>query len=211
MVRTRKSSILGPDGQPVEVALLSEEIAAPTPYGVRAIPLDAVASGLTPERLAGLLREATYGQTRAYLTLAMEMEERYLHYASQLQTRKLAFDAIDETVEAPKGVPTKIVDAVHALLEGPSFREACMDLTDGLAKGYAVVEPIWEYQGGYLQPVAYEDRDQRFFDFDPVKLRELRLIQDGLREGEPLTGGKFITHMPRTRTGLPIRRGIARP
>jgi phage gp29-like protein len=107
------SRILGPDGQPVDAALLAQEIATPTLTGVRATRYDAVASGLTPERLAQILRAAAAGNARDYLTLAEEMEERYLHYASQVQTRRLAIEGIKPSVMAPKGVPAQIVDFVH--------------------------------------------------------------------------------------------------
>jgi phage gp29-like protein len=83
-------------------------------------------------------------------------------------------------------------------------------LTDGIAKGYAVVEAMWEFEGGYLRPVEYKWRDPRFFQFDRVAMTELRLAVDGNLDGEPLMPAKFICHMPRAKTGIPIRRGFAR-
>ncbi|MBK5957402.1 hypothetical protein CCR97_04155 [Rhodoplanes elegans] len=205
-----KSSILGPDGRPFDRALLGQEIATPTTIGVRAVLHEAVASGLTPERIAYVLRQASIGYARDYLTLAEEMEERYLHYAAQVQTRRLAIEAIEPSVKVPQGVPTKIGDAVHALLDDPGFVDAMGALTDGIAKGYAVVEPIWDYQDGLLRPVALKWRDQRFFHYDLVSQSELRLAVDANPDGEPLPAGKFIVHAPRSKTGIPIRRGFAR-
>lgn len=210
MVATRTSKILGPDGQPVEVAALGQEIAAPSLYGVRSVHREAAASGLTPERLAIIMREAASGHTRAYLTLAIDMEERYLHYASQLQTRRLALDAIDVAVSAPEGVPEAITAAVQGLVDDPGFRVACSDLMDGIAKSFSVVEPIWEVRDGLLKPVAYKHRDPRFFVFDRVSLSELRLAVDGNPDGEAMSAPHFIRHLPHTRTGIPIRRGLAR-
>lgn len=203
--------ILGPDGQPIATRDLGREIAEPAATGVRSVHRETVASGLTPEGLARVLREAAAGQMRSYLTLAMEMEERYLHYSSQLQTRRLAFDALTPAVTAPAGVPARIVEAVQGLVEDPSFREACSDLTDGIGKGYSVVEPVWEVQGKLLKPVAYKHRDPRFFVFDRLSLSDLRLAVQGRPDGDELPAGRFIVHMPRTRTGSPNRRGLARP
>lgn len=205
------ATILGPDGQPIVKALLSEEIAAPELFGIRRIGMESIASGLTPAGMAEVMRAANAGQGRPYLTLAMEMEERYLHYASQLQTRRLAFGAVGRTVSAPKGVPTKIVDFVHNLINRPSFADMCLQLTDATAKGYSVVEMMWEYEQKVLQPVVYKWRDQRFFQFDHIAYEELRLLEAGSYEGAPLPSAKFIRHVPVTRTGIPIRRGIARP
>ncbi|MCO5083073.1 MAG: DUF935 domain-containing protein [Rhizobiaceae bacterium] len=206
-----KSTILGPDGRPIEKKLLAREVAAPTISGVRRVHEERVATSLTPERLGSLLRDAALGQARAYLTLAEEMEERYLHYASQLQTRRLAIESVDVTVEAPKGVPSKIIEAVEELTEESAFEEAIGALTDGIAKSYAVSEMMWEYERGALRPVEYIWRDQRFFQFDRLALSELRLAVDGSIEGEELPPAKFLRHLPRSKMGIPLRRGVARP
>jgi phage gp29-like protein len=202
--------LLGPDGQPIDASLLSQEVATPTTIGVRAVHHERVASGLTPERLAYVLHQAANGSARDYLTLAEEMEERYLHYASQVQTRRLAIEGVTPSIKVPQGVSTKIADFVHELVDDPGFHDATGLLTDGIAKGYAVIEPIWEYERGALRPVTYKWRDQRFFQFDPVNQTELRLAVDGSLEGEPLAKPTFMVHAPRTKAGIPIRRGFAR-
>lgn len=203
--------ILGPDGRPVSSRKLSEEIATPTVSGVRRVAEERVSSGLTPARLASILRDAQMGQARAYLTLAEEMEERYLHYASVLMTRKLRIAGIPPTMEVPKGVPAKIADAVGELIEDTAFQEAAAALLDGIGKGYSVVETGWEYRDRLLRPVTFTWRDPRFFQFDALTLTQLRLAVDGVVEGEDLPKARFMVHMPAPRMGLPIRRGLARP
>lgn len=205
------SQILGPDGRPISSKTLSDEIATPTVAGVRRIAEDRVSSGLTPEKLGSILRDAQTGDARAYLTLAEEMEERYLHYASVLMTRKLRIAGVAPTVEVPKGVPTKIVDKVKELVADEDFLEGVEGLLDGIGKGYSVVEVGWDYRDGMLRPVRFDWRDQRFFHYDRVKQTELRLAVDGSMEGEPLLPARFMVHEPRTRMGIPIRRGLARP
>lgn len=206
----RASSILGPDGRPIVIKTLSQEVATPTVAGVRRTHEERVASGLTPERLGTILRDAAEGNARSYLTLAEEMEERYLHYASQLQTRRLAIEGIDVTIEAGNA-PAKIVDAVTELVNDAEFGEALGNLTDGISKGYAVVEMMWEYQRKALRPVEYRARDPRFFQLDRLSLSDLRLAVDGSHEGVELPQAKFLRHLPRTKLGLPLRRGMARP
>lgn len=207
---TRTSSILGPDGRPIVLQVLSKEIAVPTVAGVRRTHEERVASGLTPERLGTILRDAAEGNARNYLTLAEEMEERYLHYASQLQTRRLALEGIDATVEA-NGANSKIVDAVTEVVNDDGFDDALGNLTDGISKGYAVVEMMWEYERKALRPVEYIERDPRFFQLDRLALRNLRLAVDGSIEGDELDQAKYLRHLPRTKMGLPLRRGMARP
>ncbi len=205
------STILGPDGRPVQKKLLGEEIATPTLSGARRTVDEAVSSGLTPEGLAALLRDAAAGNARRYLTLAEEMEEKYLHYASQLQTRRLAIEGVDVQVEVPDGVPAKIGDAVHELVHASKFADATAPLSDGISKGFSAVEIMWDYEGGLLKPVEYKWRDPRWFQFDRLSLTELRLAVDHNRDGEELPPAKFIVHMPRSKAGIPIRAGLARP
>ncbi len=211
MAATRRSAILGPDGNAIDVPLFTQEFAPTMQWGVRSIQMDTVASGLTPERLADIMRQANHGHARAYLTLAMEMEERYMHYRSQLQVRRLAFDTIEPKVTTPQGVNAKIIDAVTELVNDPGFRAACSDLQDGVAKGYSMVEPIWDYQRGLMRPVHYKHRDPRFFQFDRITLEDLRLASDTNFDGSPIPPGLFICHMPSILTGLPLRSGLARP
>ncbi|NDW04061.1 DUF935 domain-containing protein [Jiella pacifica] len=199
-------------GRSPEASTLGSEFATPQEWGPRRVIGDAVVSGLGPERLAGILRQSADGDARAYLTLAMEMEERYLHYASQLQTRRLAIEGIAVTIEHDEAVPARIVDAVNDLVEDPDFEEMAGTLTDAIGKGYAVSEIIWDYQRGMLRPVDFRWRDQRFFQYDEATRTELRLRDDAdPRNGLALPAAKFIVHEPRTRMGLPIRRGMARP
>ncbi len=204
------SQILGPDGRPVSSKSLSEEIAAPTVAGVRRVAEERASSGLTPEKLGTILRDAQAGEARAYLTLAEEMEERYLHYASVLQTRRLVLEGVPATLQVPKGVPTKIADAVGELIESGTFQEGCAALLDGIGKGFSVVEIGWDYRDGLLRPERLTWRDPRFFQFDRVRLDVLRMAVDGSVDGEELQPGRFMIHQPRTRMGIPIRRGVAR-
>lgn len=210
MVETRRSKILGPDGEPVQAPLLEGEIAAPQRFGARALVYYSEASGLTPQRLASTMRAANMGLAREYLTLAIDMEERYLHYASQLQTRRLALESGSVSVSAPKGVKPEAVDLVESLVADPAFADMCLALQDATGKGYSVVEPKWEYQQAALRPVVYKHRDPRFFRYDEVGLETLCMLEDSGLPGEPLAAPYFIRHEPFLRAGVPIRRGYAR-
>ena len=78
-------------GKPVQKNVLTQETARPSLTGVRSIwNHNQVTGGLTPQRLASLLKRAAEGEADDYLTLAEEMEEKDLHYASVLGTRKRA-------------------------------------------------------------------------------------------------------------------------
>jgi len=205
-----KSSILGPDGRPIEIKTLTTEQATPTVTGVRQVATEAIASGLDPFRLATILKRAAEGEAGDFLTLAEEMEERDLHYAAVLGTRKRALTGIEPIIVAASDEPAHVAqaDATRRLVEDPRFAAMLDDLLDGLGKGYAAVETLWE-RGDVWRPRDYIHRDPRFFRFDKTG-RELRLKSDHEREGLPLAPYAFITHVPKLKSGLPIRGGLAR-
>ncbi|MCG8635437.1 MAG: DUF935 domain-containing protein [Desulfobacterales bacterium] len=208
---TKGTRLYGPDGRLLPEKELTQEVAAPTLTGIRSVwGYGSAADGLTPERLATILKNAAEGNAHDYLTLAEEMEEREPHYASVLGTRKRAVSGLEVTVEAASEdkKDVEIAAAVRELTRKPEFGEAVDDLLDGLGKGYSVVENMW--QTGQAWTPGYEWRDPRFFVFDENDGKTLRLMDESHHNGLPLPPWKFIVHKPKLKSGLPIRGGLAR-
>lgn len=208
-----QSKIVDQHGRPIQLDQLTEELAAPRLTGVRQVWHSSVASGLTPQRLANILQAAAEGNAHDYLTLAEEMEERDLHYASVLGTRKLAVAGLNIRVEAASDEAEDVrrADAVREVVESAEFGELQSETVDALGKGFSVSEIIWDRSGKTWMPERFEPRDQRFFQFDRETGRELRLLDEAdMVNGVALAPYKFIVHLPRIRSGLPIRGGLAR-
>lgn len=205
------SSILGPDGRPLKRAALTTPQAEPEIAGIRSVWHEPIASGLTPARLASILRAAADGDLRDFLILAEEMEEREPHYFSVLSTRKRAITELEPVVAAvtEEAADVKIADEVRELVEDPRFALMVGDLTDALGKGYSVVEIMWSLKGNGWKVADYKWRDPTFFTFDRRTGQELRLAS-GDPDGEPLAPYTFIAHFPRLKSGLPGRGGLAR-
>jgi phage gp29-like protein len=207
-------AIIDTNGNPIKTKTkeLTQELARPSLMGVRnAWGHGTVSNGLTPERLAQILRAADSGDHHAYLTLAEEMEERDAHYGSVLRTRKLAVSGLQIIVEAASDDEHDIAlaDALREQIEKPEFSNAVDDLLDGLAKGYSVVEIVWQ-RGQFWQP-QFAWRDPRFFQFDKETGSELRLIDEvDMVNGLPLPKYRFMTHIPKMKSGLTVRSGLAR-
>lgn len=205
------SQLLGPDGRPIRAQTLTQPQAEPQVAGIRSPWHEPIASGLTPPRLASILRAAAEGEMRDFLILAEEMEEREPHYFSVLSTRKRALTELTPIITAAteEARDVEIADAVRELVEDPRFTLMIGDLTDAIGKGYSVVEIIWRRSSSRWDIAGYEWRDPTFFTFDRRTGAELRLASSDA-EGEPLAPYTFITHFPRLKSGLPGRGGLAR-
>lgn len=209
---TRRSTVLGPDGKPFQVSVLTDEQATPTTTGVRSAWSESVAGGLDPAKLAALLRAANEGDNHDFLVLAEEMEERDGHYASVLGQRKRAVYGIEPIVTAASEDPTdkEIADEVEALIQAPIFADMVDDLLDGIAKGYSVVETVWDTNTTPWRPHEYIHRDPRHFQFDKRMGRVLSVRDDGNPDGLEMNKHAYIVHRPKLKSGLTVRGGIAR-
>jgi phage gp29-like protein len=221
-------------GRPIERALLKRELAAPeTVSGVRQIISGHPASGITPQRLAALLRAAEHGDPTGYLELAEDMEERDLHYQGVLGTRKLAVIQRHITVEAASddAAGQAHADLIREWLAREEITAELFDMLDAIGKGFSVTEIMWDtaarsqaMPGRVLWlPARLEWRDPRWFDFandgrtvllrtapaDGLPPAPMALSSYGSGRAE-LPAGKFIVHAHKAKSGLPIRGGLAR-
>lgn len=195
---------------------LTTEVAQPSATKVTALsPVrKSVATWLSPERLGSLLLNADRGDVESYLTLASELEEREPQIATVLQARKLAVVGLPVVVEAASDDAHDVAIAEHVeqLVAKPEFEGLLLDCLDGLMKGFSAIEIIWSRTGNTWEPTRYEYRDQRHFVFDRDTLSapRLRSLESPL-DGIELQPGKFVVHVPKLRSGLPLHTGLVRP
>ncbi|PML45228.1 hypothetical protein BCT76_02890 [Vibrio tasmaniensis] len=209
------TQIVDVNGQPLKAdkTLLSEDIAKAYTTSVRNPRPASVASTLNPLRLAGLLRSVVDGNNpQDYMTLAEEMEERDLHYAAQLRTRKLAVAAIEPTVEpaSDEQVDLDMADRVRDIMAEDQIPELFFDLLDGLGKGLSVAQILWDTKQTPWKPQDYKWVDPRYLRADQDTLEDILLISDSAPSGEPLEPYKFMVHTPRSKSGIVWRNGLAR-
>lgn len=197
-------------GNPISTAMLKKEHAAPTMMGVRRPNTDHQASGLTPAKLARLLQSSVNGDPEGYLALAEDMEERDLHYAGVLMSRKLQVAGLDITVEAASDSAEDVANAdmVRAFIERDEFQTELIDILDAIGKGFSCTEIIWDTSENQWQPTALRSRDPRWFRFSDQD-GETPLLRD-VAGDVPLAPYKWLFHQAKVKSGLPIRGGIAR-
>lgn len=198
-------------GRPVSTRALQVEQAAPTVTGVRQVISGHPAQGLTPKRLASLLREAEDGDPTRYLDLAEEMEEKDLHYLSAISTRKRQVAQLQVTVEPgdESAEAMRQAEFVRAWLAREELADELVDILDAVGKGFSATEIIWETSERQWLPARLEWRFPQWFLFDREDGRTLMLRgETGLPE--PLAPFKFIVHQANVKSGLAIRGGLAR-
>lgn len=206
-----KPLLLGPDGQPIQREVLTQSIAGPSLYGGVRSPFGGYpGDGLNPMILASLMRQADHGDPLRYFELAEQIEERDLHYAGVLGTRKRSVAQLDIQVDAASDDPKHVAhaDMIRKWLTRDELQEELFDILDAIGKGISLTEIIWDTSEGQWYPARLERRDQRWFRFDRADgATPLLRTEHGDVRLQPF---KFITAVIRAKSGLPVRSGIAR-
>ncbi|WDR00739.1 DUF935 domain-containing protein [Devosia sp. J2-20] len=197
-------------GRPIAKASLTSEQAGPTIRGVRQPYGGHPAAGLTPGRLANVLRASIEGSPERYLELAEDMEERDLHYAGVLSIRKRQVSGLEITVEAASedAEDEKAAELIRDLIGRDEFQDELIDILDAIGKGYSASEIIWDTSEGQWMPQAIKWRDPRHFEFDDIAFD--RLLLRGDAGNEELKPFGWIVHRAKAKSGLTIRGGLAR-
>ncbi|WP_316191267.1 MULTISPECIES: DUF935 domain-containing protein [unclassified Bradyrhizobium] len=219
------SQIIDEYGRPIQRELLTREVAGPRVGGVRSPISGYPSDGLNPIRLANILRSADAGDPLRFFELAELIEERDLHYAGVLGTRKrsvsqldIQVDAADDSAEAKAHA-----DWIEAGLKRDTLQEELFDMLDAIGKGISFAEIVWDTSEGDWNVKGLPWRDPRWFRFDRNDGTTPLLIggydADGVGAinypstpaGElPLAPFKFVVTAIKAKSGLPVRAGVAR-
>ncbi|MEO1000992.1 MAG: DUF935 domain-containing protein, partial [Pseudomonadota bacterium] len=201
-------------GRPVRRRELTEPQAPVSVGSLRSPWAEPITGGITPARLAAILRSAADGTTRDYVQLAQEMEEKDPVYASALGVRKRAVSGLSPVVTAASedAQDVRIAEDVEAAIsEHPDLPDLVEDMLDALGKGWSAMEIDWETSARQWSPRGFRWRDPRHFLWDRETGEELRLIDEAdAGEGVALAPFRWIVHRPRLKSGLPLRGGLAR-
>lgn len=179
---------------------------------------DYPSAGLTPSRLAGILREADEGSLSSAMQLYEEMEEKDPHLFAVASTRRLALLGLPWEVvsaaEATGNVDVDLSDAVaeHArdvLQSLDEFEAVLQHLSLAVGRNIAIAEIVWETTDRGLRPVALVPVDFSRIVFDELD-RPRILTAEHPREGMELPPHKFIVHTPHSVSGHVQRGGLLR-
>lgn len=190
---------------------LKTEYTAPQRFGLRSAFTWRPLASLTPSSVADLLRRAAMGDGHDFLIAADDIREKDLHYRAVLQTRALAVAGLPvELAPADDSrAAKKAADLAQAALARLDLAALLDHLMDGVAKGYAVAEILWDTSGAAWLPAAVLPREAHWFTFDRTTGAELRLV-DGSPDGQALPPYKMVFHAPGLSGGIPLTGGVAR-
>ncbi|MGR2836287.1 DUF935 family protein, partial [Vibrio vulnificus] len=111
---------------------------------------DHPSSGLTPARLASIMRDAEQGDLKAQCELAEDMEEKDAHIQSEIGKRRMALQGVEWNVKPPRNATAeeqRDADMIQEILEDATWLEdAIFDLSDATLKSFSNLEIEWEYQ-----------------------------------------------------------------
>lgn len=170
-------------------------------------------SGLTPPRLAAILRQAEQGDIQAQAELFEDLEEKDAHLLAEMGKRRRALTTVDWSVVPPRN-PSKEEQAdadwlAEVLQDLPDFEDLLFDMLDAIGKGYAGIELSWALHGREWIPDGFDFRPASWFQLDRATRTELRL-RDSSLDGEALNPFGWIMHTHKAKSGYIARGGLYR-
>lgn len=188
---------------------------------------DYPSAGLTPSRLAAVLREADDGSLSTAMQLFEEMEEKDAHLYSVANTRRLALTGLEWQVVSPDEAFPRDASTNQAIKEKAGlghqaaeycrsvlgqlerFEECLQHLSLAIGRNIAVAEIVWDEVNGAFQPVDLVPVDFTRIVFDELD-RPRVLTAEEPRHGIELPPNKFIVHTPHNVSGHAQRGGLLR-
>ena len=174
--------------------------------------------GLTPSRLAAILREADDGSLGTAMELFEEMEEKDAHLFSVANTRRLGLTGLDWQVVSTADI-REDVDRGHAdetaaycreiLLDLDSLDEILQHLALAIGRNISIAEIVWDVDNSELHPVDIVPVDFARIVFDEFDRWRI-LTEEEPQNGIAPSPNKFIAHTPHSVSGHPQRGGLLR-
>lgn len=169
------------------------------------------ADGLTPSKLAAILKQADYGDCYQQAELFESMEEKDSRLAGLFATRKLAVSQLEWEImpgdDSAKGA--EIARFVEDRLgELRSWDDHVLDLLDAVGKGYAAMEIDWQLS----------EREWNVAGLNFIHPKNItwanheypKLITETNFSGEDIPPWKCLFHQYHARSGFAPRMGVLR-
>lgn len=175
-----------------------------------------VTSGLTPQRLATIFKEADAGDIRRQAELFEQMEEKDGHLVGEKGKRENAILDVEFKVRpaSEDSRDVKVAEFVEEYLDNlTDYEDILVSLQDAVGKGYSGLEMDWDVSEGQALPNVFEFLEQKRFLFTDSKgylRRAPFLLTDNDPMGIEIPAWKVLFHKYGGKSGHPTRSGIYR-
>jgi phage gp29-like protein len=155
------STILGPDGKPLDTRAVMRGLETPQTAELGAIRTDWArhpAKGLTPAKLGAIMFRAEEGELQDQLDLAEDMEERDAHLYAELGKRAGAVTALAWSIEEPKNASKEEIKLTERVRDWVGMLTCQTEqltggmglllsaMTSAVLRGFAPIELQWRLQ-----------------------------------------------------------------
>lgn len=168
--------------------------------------------GLTPSKLASILREADQGYPARQVELFNELEEKDAHLLSQWQMRKNAVLDLEWEIQPENDDPRAktAADFCREVMEGlEDLDDLLLDLLDAVPQGWAMSELTWDVSAGQAVVAGHRRVPQERTRWDDQGVPRLATDEETVR-GIELPPYKVVYHRNRARSGQDVRCGVMR-
>lgn len=170
-------------------------------------------SGLTPSKLAGILRNAEQGSLQLQAELAEDIEEKDGHIQAELFKRKMAISNVDYEIRPPENASAQeqkdAADIEQMLKDVDNWHDILFAMSDGILKGYSNIEYCWGNYQNWRIPQQFEHRPASWFQLDQDD-QNIILLRDQSGKGEALRPLNWLQHRHAAKSGYPARIGLVR-
>ncbi len=185
------------NGQPFKMANLKTPQTAAMSHLPRLFA-EHPASGLTPQRLKQILRDAEGTQWARQFELFEDMEERWAHLFAEMDKRKRRVMGLEWEIRAPEEANQDDTDLSNKVSEAykgiPNFSSVVFSMLDATGKGFAPIERVWGYQDGMQLPRQHWLRPQWWFTTDADTRSKVLLRSQSAKDGEELINMNWLVH-----------------
>ncbi|MCP3662578.1 MAG: DUF935 domain-containing protein [Gammaproteobacteria bacterium] len=177
---------------------------------------DYVSHGLTPERLAGIFREADAGDMARQADLFDQLEEKDGHLVGEKGKRMNVILDVEFNIEpaSEDSRDIRVAEFVEKWMDDlTDWEDTLVSLQDAVGKGYAALEINWDISSGQAVPSGFEFIEQKRFLFtdEAGYLTHIpRLITDDALMGMTIPEWKTLFHQYGGKSGHPTRSGLFR-
>lgn len=177
---------------------------------------DYVADGMTPARLASILKEADTGDLRRQAELFEQLEERDAHIIGEISKRRnVILEAEFEVTPASEDAKDVQIaeDVENQLQDITDWADVLVSLQDAVGKGFSAFELDWDASEGQARVENFKFLEQKrfmFIDRTGILSTIPRLVTDDEALGMEIPAWKVMMHRYGGKSGHVVRSGLFR-